>query len=96
MPELFRRLHRRYAASDGITRRDMMQRSLAAAAGVLLSERLGALSAQGKSGRVVVIGGGFSGLAAAYELRHRACPSSSSRPARARAASSPPSEPMAG
>src|SRR6187401_670114 len=68
MPELFRRLHRRYAASDGITRRDMMQRSLAAAAGVLLSERLGALSAQGKSGRVVVIGGGFSGLAAAYEL----------------------------
>jgi len=68
MPELFRRLHRRYAASDGITRRDMMQRSLAAAAGVLLTERLGALSAQGKSGRVVVIGGGFSGLAAAYEL----------------------------
>src|SRR6188508_2989255 len=68
MPELFRRLHRRYAASDGITRRDMMQRSLAAAAGVLLSERLGALAAQGKAGRVVVIGGGFSGLAAVYEL----------------------------
>jgi monoamine oxidase len=68
MPDLFRRLHRRYAASDGITRRDMMQRSLAAAAGVLLSERFGAISAQGKPGRVVVIGGGFSGLAAAYEL----------------------------
>ena len=68
MPDLFRRLHRRYAAADGITRRDMLQRSMAAAAGVLLSERLGALSAQGKPGRVVVIGGGFSGLAAAYEL----------------------------
>ena len=68
MPELFRRLHRRYAAPDGITRRDMMQRSLAAAARVLLSERFGTLSAQGKPGRVVVIGGGFSGLAAAYEL----------------------------
>ena len=68
MPDLFRRLHRRYAAPDGITRRDMLQRSLAAAAGVLLSERLGALSAQGKPGRVVIIGGGFSGLAAAYEL----------------------------
>ena len=41
---------------------------MAAAAGVLLSERLGALSAQGKPGRVVIIGAGFSGLAAAYEL----------------------------
>ena len=40
MPDLFRRLHRRYAAPDGITRREMLQRSLAAAAGVLLSERL--------------------------------------------------------
>ena len=68
MPDLFRRLHRRYAAPDGITRRDMLQRSMAAAAGVLLSERFGALNAQGKPGRVVVIGGGFSGLAAAYEL----------------------------
>ena len=68
MPDLFRRLHRRYAAPDGITRRDMLQRSMAAAAGVLLSERFGALSAQGKPGRVVVVGAGFSGLAAAYEL----------------------------
>lgn len=68
MPDLFRRLHRRYAAPDGITRREMLQRSMAAAAGVLLSERFGALSAQGKPGRVVVIGAGFSGLAAAYEL----------------------------
>ena len=68
MPELFRRLHHRYGTPDGITRRDMIQRSLAAAAGVLLSERVGALGAQGKAGRVVIIGGGFSGLTAAYEL----------------------------
>ena len=68
MPELFRRLHRRYGTPDGITRREMLQRSLAAAAGVLISERVGLLNAQGKPGRVVVIGAGFSGLAAAYEL----------------------------
>jgi monoamine oxidase len=68
MPDLFRRLHRRYAAPDGITRREMLQRSLAAAAGVLLSEQLGVLNAQSKPGQVVVIGAGFSGLAAAYEL----------------------------
>ena len=63
-------LHADYAASrrsrDGISRRDMIQRSLAATAGVLLSEQFTA--AQGKPGRVVVIGAGFSGLAAAYEL----------------------------
>ena len=68
MPELFRVLHRRYAAADGITRRDMLKRSLAAAAGVLLSERLSGVAAQGRPGRVVVIGAGYSGLAAAYEL----------------------------
>ena len=55
------------ASPTGITRREMLQRSFAAAAGVLLSERFDCF-AQGKAGRVVVIGGGFSGLAAAYEL----------------------------
>jgi monoamine oxidase len=69
MPELFARLSRRHAADRGITRRDMIGRSLAAAAGLLLSEGVGGgLAAQGKAGRVVVIGAGFSGLAAAYEL----------------------------
>ena len=69
MPDFFARLHRRYGRSDGITRRDMIQRSLAATAGVLLSERFaGGLAAQGKPGRVVIVGAGFSGLAAAYEL----------------------------
>jgi monoamine oxidase len=62
-------LVRRHAKPDGISRRDMMQRSLLAAAGVLLSERFaGRTFAQGRAGRVVVIGGGFSGLTAAYEL----------------------------
>jgi len=68
MPDLFRRLHRRYGTADGITRRDMIQRSLAAATGVLLSERFAGLGAQAKPGRVVIIGAGFSGLTAAYEL----------------------------
>jgi monoamine oxidase len=48
-----------------MTRRDMLRASLAAAAGVLLSERVGL----GQAGRrVVVIGAGFSGLTAAFEL----------------------------
>ena len=42
------------------------RRSLAAAAGVLLSEQLGALAQAGR--RVIVVGAGFSGLTAAYEL----------------------------
>ena len=64
---LYAQLYRRYGRPDGITRRDMLQRSLAAAAGILLSERFNGL-ARAAAGRVVVIGGGFSGLAAAYEL----------------------------
>src|SRR5688572_3653291 len=69
MANLYSRLHRKFGKPDGITRRDMIQRSLAAAAGVLMSERLGSgLFAQQKGGRVIVIGAGFSGLAAAYEL----------------------------
>ena len=66
MPDFFARLHRRYGRPEAISRREMIQRSLAATAGLLLSEQLTA--AQGKPGRVVVIGAGFSGLAAAYEL----------------------------
>jgi monoamine oxidase len=64
---LYARLHRRYGRPDGITRRDMIHRSLAAAAGILLSDRFVA-SPLAASGRVVVVGAGFSGLAAAYEL----------------------------
>jgi monoamine oxidase len=68
MPNLYAQLHRRFGPRDGVTRREMMQRSLLAAAGVLLSDRFVRPLAQGRAGRVVVIGAGFSGLAAAYEL----------------------------
>ena len=68
MPNLYAQLHRRHGKKDGITRRDMIQRSLAAAGALLISDRVGFAMSQGKAGRVVVIGAGFSGLAAAYEL----------------------------
>ena len=66
MPQFYARLHRRFRGpGDGLTRREMLRASLAAAAGVLLSERIG-LGQAGK--RVVIVGAGFSGLTAAYEL----------------------------
>ena len=67
MPNLYAQLHRRYGKPDGITRRDMIQRSLAAAAGILISDRFVARP-RAAAGRVVIVGAGFSGLAAAYEL----------------------------
>ena len=67
MPNLYAQLHRKYGKPTGITRREMMQRSMAAAAGLLISDRFVARP-RAAAGRVVVIGGGFSGLAAAYEL----------------------------
>ena len=67
MPNLYSQLQRRYGQPSGITRREMIQRSMGAAAALLLSERFG-LGAQGAAGRAVVVGAGFSGLAAAYEL----------------------------
>ena len=67
MPQFYARLHRRFAPPDsGLTRREMLRASLAAAAGVLLSERLPLFAQTGR--RVVVVGAGFSGLTAAYEL----------------------------
>ena len=70
MRSLYARLNERFGpeSDDGLTRRDMIQRSLAAAAAVLLSDRLSAFQRSGP--RVVVVGGGFAGLAAAYELSH--------------------------
>ncbi len=67
MPNLYAQLQRKYGKPTGITRREMMQRSMAAAAGLLISDRFVARP-RAAAGRVVVIGGGFSGLAAAYEL----------------------------
>jgi monoamine oxidase len=65
MSNLYKQLAARQGIRAGIYRREMLQRSFAATAGLLLSDRL---FAQSKAGRVVVIGAGFSGLAAAFEL----------------------------
>jgi monoamine oxidase len=68
MRSLYARLHTRHGATDGISRRDMIGRSLAAAAGLLISERLSFASPRESAPRVVIIGAGLSGLAAAFEL----------------------------
>jgi monoamine oxidase len=67
MPHIYSQLHRRYGKPDGITRRDMIRRSLAAAGALLLSDNL-TMPLRAAAGRVIVVGAGFSGLAAAYEL----------------------------
>ena len=41
MSNLYSELHRRYGKPDGMTRREMIQRSLVAAGGLLISERIG-------------------------------------------------------
>lgn len=66
---LFARLHQRHAPTraDGVTRREMLLSALAATAGLMLSER--GWAQPSSRGRVVVIGAGFSGLAAAFELK---------------------------
>jgi monoamine oxidase len=66
MRSLYARLHSRFG--EPIDRREMIRRSLAAAAGVLLSDRMGFAAPAASGPRVAVIGAGFSGLAAAYEL----------------------------
>ncbi|HYT66544.1 MAG TPA: NAD(P)/FAD-dependent oxidoreductase [Vicinamibacterales bacterium] len=65
MRSLYARLHHRFGAP--IDRREMIRQSLAAAAGILLSDRI--VAARPAAGpRVVIVGAGFAGLAAAYEL----------------------------
>lgn len=74
---LYRDLNRRYGPKvDGITRRQMLQATLVAGAGLLLSSSTARAArylqqSRGAGGnkRVVVIGAGFAGLAAAYELK---------------------------
>lgn len=67
MSNFYMSLQRRYGKPSGISRREMLQRSFAAGAALLISERVTSpLTAA--AGRVVVVGAGFSGLAAAYEL----------------------------
>ena len=69
MPLFYTKLQRRFGKpQDGLTRREMLQATLAASAGLLLSGS-GAF-AQAKPGkRIIVVGAGFSGLAAAFELK---------------------------
>jgi len=67
MPNFYMSLKRKYGRPSGMNRREMLQRSFAAGAALLLSERFTTPLSAG-AGRVVVIGAGFSGLAAAYEL----------------------------
>ena len=67
MSNIYKILNNRYGKPSGLTRREMLQRSFAAGAALLISERFNAPLSAG-AGRVVVVGAGFSGLAAAYEL----------------------------
>src|SRR5687768_14874351 len=67
MPNFYMSLKRKYGQPSGFTRREMLQRSFAAGATLLISERFTNPLLAG-AGRVVIVGAGFSGLAAAYEL----------------------------
>src|SRR6185503_3056959 len=68
MPSLYSQLYRRHLGPpDPISRREMLKRSLATGAGLLISAQLP--FARAAAGRVVIVGAGFSGLAAAFELR---------------------------
>ena len=69
MPNLFQILEHRFGSpADGMTRREMLRASAAAGAGLLLSSSLGFSATRAAEKRVIVIGAGFAGLAAAYEL----------------------------
>lgn len=66
----FARLARRYGPQvNAVSRRDFLRATLAASGGMLLSNSIGYSQARGAGKRVVVIGGGFSGLACAHELK---------------------------
>src|SRR6185436_5626080 len=65
----FARLAHRANPTSREDRRRFMQQSLAAAAGLLLSSSGARAFAPANARRVIVIGGGFSGLACAYELK---------------------------
>src|SRR5579864_8249922 len=54
---------------DGLTRRDLLRAAFAGATGILLSEGQ-ALPAGPGGKRILVLGAGFAGLAAAHELLH--------------------------
>jgi monoamine oxidase len=66
---LFQALDRRFGET-GISRRDLLRSSLAAGAGLLLSNSVAHAATQAAGRRVIVIGGGFGGMSAAYELHN--------------------------
>lgn len=70
---LYARLFNRYATPQQrerlYTRREAIKLSVAASAAVMLSSRLALAGRAGKGRRVIVVGAGFAGLAAAYELK---------------------------
>ena len=68
MPYLYSALHRRFGPRDGLTRREMLELTLASAAGLLVSDRFVFGQARPSGKRVVIVGAGFSGLAAGHEL----------------------------
>lgn len=69
MSSLYARLNHRFGRPvDLLTRRGFLRASAAVGAGLLLSNRLTAATA-GAGKRVVIVGGGFAGLTAAYELK---------------------------
>ncbi len=63
---ILRQRHGRRA--DGISRRDMLRTTLAASAGLLVSQHVAFGQPRPSARRIVIIGAGFSGLAAAHEL----------------------------
>src|SRR5580704_11069913 len=66
---LFQLLERRFGPRDGgLTRREMLKASAAAGAGLLLSNSLAYSAKRAAGKRVIVIGGGFGGMSAAWEL----------------------------
>ncbi len=66
---LFQLLEHRFGPHDnGLTRREMLKASVAAGAGLLLSNSVGFATSRAAGKRVIVIGGGFGGMSAAWEL----------------------------
>jgi monoamine oxidase len=67
---LFQVLDRRFGTPlEGMTRRELFRRSAAVGAGLLLSQTLAFAGRRAEGKRVVVVGAGFSGTSAAYELK---------------------------
>ncbi|MBS0263523.1 MAG: FAD-dependent oxidoreductase [Planctomycetes bacterium] len=67
---LFQMLERRFGGFDsGISRRDMLRASVAAGAGLLLSQQQTRAEETESGRRVIVVGAGLAGLSVAYELK---------------------------